>query len=112
MPWKLQALYELLETYPNRKIVLTMAPDDLMEKWGLNKLPYEVYTSKLNPKKTDPDYYKQMLTHFGLDAKEVIYFEHNVEAVKAAESVGITSYFYDESKKDLEALKKFLDSNL
>lgn len=105
-------LHELLETYPNRKIVLTMAPDDLMEKWGLNNLPYDVWTSKLNPKKVDPQYYQQMLSHFGLEASEVVYFEHDPEAVKSAESVGITSHHYDEEKRDLVALKAFLDSSL
>lgn len=105
-------LYELLETYPNRKIVLTMAPDDLMEKWGLNRLPYEVYSSKLDPKKTDPKYYGSMLSHFGLKKEEVVYFEHAPEAVDVAVRVGISTYFYDSEKKDLGALKAFLDTSL
>jgi len=43
---------------------------------------------------------------------DVVYFEHNADAVKSAESVGITAYNYDKDKKDLEALKKFLDESL
>ena len=105
-------MYELLETYPNPKIVLSMAPDDLMEEWGLNDLPYECHTSKLDPKKTESLFYAQVLEKYNLTTEEVIYFEHNEEAVKVAESLGITSYYYDPEKKDLEALKTFIDSNL
>ena len=107
-----EPMYTLLETYPNRKIILTMAPDDLMEKWGLNNMPYEVFTSRLDLKKTDPNYYHQMLKHFDLKTEEVIYFEHNKEAVKTAQSIGILSYHYDDEKRDMEQLKKFLDENL
>jgi hypothetical protein len=53
-----------------------------------------------------------MLDHFGLQAGEVVYFEHSPDAVKSAESVGVKSYFYDHEKKDLAALKAFLDENL
>ena len=44
--------------------------------------------------------------------KDVIYFEHNPDAVKSAEAVGIAAYYYDKDKKDLESLKIFLDKNL
>jgi len=105
-------MYKLLETYPNQKILLTGADDEQYKKFGLSRMPYEVFTLKHNPEKTDPAYYLEMLKHFGLSNDEVIYFEHNPEAVKNAQSVGIVSYFYDDQKKDLEALKKFLDENL
>lgn len=39
-------------------------------------------------------------------------FEHNSEAAKSAQSVGITTYFYDHTKEDMEVLKQFLDENL
>lgn len=60
-------MFELLEKYPNKKIILTNA--------------------------------------------DVIYFEYNPDAVKSAESIGITSYFYDADKKDLDRLETFLDKN-
>jgi len=105
-------MYDLLETFPNRKIILTGANDEQFKEFGLDKMPYEVFTLKHNPEKTDPIYYKTMLEHFGLTKNGVIYFEHNPEAVKSAQSVGITSYHYDPGKKDLEALKSFLEKNL
>ncbi len=104
-------MYDLLEKFPNRKIILTGANDEQFKKFGLDKMPYEVFTLKHNPEKTDPKYFEMMLKHFGLNNKEVIYFEHNPSAVKSAESIGIKSYYYDPDKKDLEALKKFLDEN-
>jgi FMN phosphatase YigB (HAD superfamily) len=75
-------------------------------------MPYEVFTLKHNPEKTNPEYYNIMLKNFNLNEKEVIYFEHNLEAVKSAQSVGIETYYYDNDKKDLTSLKKFLDENL
>lgn len=53
-----------------------------------------------------------MLEHFGLSKDDVIYFEHNEDAVKSAQSVGIKTFHYDKDKKDLVALKKFLNENL
>ena len=105
-------LHDLLEQYPNRKIILTNANDEQMLKFGLNDMPYEVFTLKHNPDKPDPTYFKSMLEHFGLKADEVVYFEHNPEAVKSAESVGVVGHHYDSEKKDLAALKAFLDQNL
>jgi HAD superfamily hydrolase (TIGR01509 family) len=105
-------MYDLLEKYPNRKIILTGANDEQFVEFGLDKMPYPVFTLKHNPEKTDPSYYKIMLKNFELKADEVIYFEHNQKAVEAAQSVGINSYFYDSDKRDLNALKEFLDMNL
>lgn len=105
-------LHDLLEKYPNRKIVVTNANDEELEPFSLTNLPYEMYTLKHNPNKTDPEYFKQLFNHYNLEAEDVVYFEHNPEAVKSAQSLGIASYFYDSDKKDVDALKVFLDSNL
>lgn len=107
-----QPLYELLESYPNKKVILTNANDDQIIEFGLTNLPYPLFTLKHNPDKTDPEYFKKMLTSFNLKPQDVVYFEHNLDAVKSAESVGIKSFFYDAKKKDLVALKEFLDANL
>ena len=104
-------MHDLLEKFSNRKIILTGANDEQFKKFGLDKMPYEVYTLKHNPEKTDPKYFEIMLKHFGLSKDNVIYFEHNSQAVKSAESIGIKSYHYDPKKKDLKALKEFLDEN-
>ena len=106
-----QDMHKLLETYPNKKIILTGANDDKWEFYGLHNMPYEVFTSKHNPEKINQEYYNIMLKNFNLNPKDVIYFEHNSDAVKSAQSVGINTYYYDNDVKDLVSLKNFLDEN-
>lgn len=105
-------MYDLLESFTNIKILLTGANDEQFKEWGLDKMPYEVFTLKHDPEKTNLEYFQKMLEHFGLTKDDVVYFEHNPEAVRSAESVGIKSYYYDPDKKDLEALNNFLKENL
>lgn len=107
-----EPMQKMLNEFPNTKIILTNADYERFKKYGLDKMPYEVFTLKHNPEKTNPKYYEKMLEHFGLDKEDVIYFEHNEDAVKSARSVGITAYHYDKDKKDLENLRKFLASNI
>ena len=75
-------MHELLETYPNKKILLTGANDDEFKNFGLDKMPYEVFTLKHNLEKTNPKYYETLLERFKLSKDNVVYFEHNPEAVK------------------------------
>lgn len=105
-------MHQLLESYPNKKIILTNANDQQVIEFWLENLPYPLFTLKHNPDKVDPKYFKTMLEHFNLSSEEVIYFEHDQKAVESAESVGIISYYYNTEIKDLSALKKFLDNNL
>lgn len=106
------AMHEMLEKYPNPKLLLTGANDEQFKKFKLDKSPYEVFTLKHDPEKTDPSYFKTLLEKYNLTSGEVVYFEHSVEAAKSAESVGIKTHFYDHTKQDLGALKNFLDTNL
>lgn len=107
-----QPLYDLLEKYPNTKIILTNANDEQIIEFGLTNMPYEVFTLKHAPDKVDPEYFKIMLANFNLLPEDVVYFEHNQDAVKSAQSIGIRSYFYDSETKDLTSLKQFLDTSL
>lgn len=107
-----QEMFELLEGYPNPKITLTGANEEQWKHFNLDVSPYEVFTLKHNPEKTDPEYFKILLAKYNLQPSEVIYFEHNQLAVESASSIGIASYFYDHTKQDLTALKEFIDTNL
>ncbi len=107
-----QPLFELLEGYPNQKIILSNANDEQLVEYEIVDMPYEVFTLKHNPDKDNPEYFKKMLRHFNLNVSDVIYFEHSLDAVKSAESLGITSHFYDADKKDMESLKNFIDKNI
>lgn len=108
----LEPMHKLLESYPNKKLVLTGANDEQFKHFKLDQVPYEVFTLKHDPEKTDPQYFKILLEKYGLTADDVVYFEHNAEAAKAAQSVGINTYFYDHTKEDMDALKQFLDGSL
>jgi len=105
-------LQALLDTYENPKLILTNANEEQMVKLGLVDLPYDMFTLAHDPDKDNPVYYRRMLDKYGLTVGDVVYFEHNTDAVKSAQSVGITTHHYDKEKKDLVALKVFLDGSL
>lgn len=105
-------MQEILDGYHNRKIIVTNANDEEVLKYGMVNLPYELYTLKHNPDKTDPEFFKRLFEHFNLSANDVVYFEHTPAAVESGRSLGITSYYYDSEKIDLEGLKVFLKENL
>lgn len=107
-----QEIYEMLEGYSNPKIIVTNANDEQLIQFGIDKSPYKVFTLKHNPDKVDSIYFDTLLKEFGLKNQDVVYFEHNLEAIKSAESVGIKTFYYDKDKKDLVALKSFLKENL
>src|SRR3989338_333951 len=106
-----EPMRKMLDEFPNRKIILTGANDEQFKKFGLDKMPYEVFTLKHNPEKTDPKYYELMLKNFNLNSDDVVYFEHNPEAVKSAQSVGIKTHFWDNEKRPLRELTIFLEHN-
>ncbi|HNX11278.1 MAG TPA: hypothetical protein PKI61_04005 [bacterium] len=103
-----EPMRKLLDGFPNKKIILTGANDEQYKKFGLDKMPYEVFTLKHDPEKTNPEYYKKMLEYFNLEVDDVVYFEHNSEAVASAQSVGIKTYHWDNEKRPLEELGIFL----
>lgn len=105
-------MFALLEKFPQRKILLTGADDDQYKKFGLNAAPYEVFTMKHHPEKSDSAYFHVLLEKFNLKPNQVIYFEHDKEAVRSAESIGIKTYFYDAKDRDLKSLEKFLQTYL
>ena len=48
---------ELLNSFENKKIVLTNANDEEMIKFGIDKSPYKVFSLKHKPNKTDEKYF-------------------------------------------------------
>ena len=49
----LEPMHKLLESYPNGKIVLTGANDEQFKHFKLDQVPYEVFTLKHDPEKTE-----------------------------------------------------------
>lgn len=107
-----QEMYNLLEGYSNKKIIVTNADDKQIIDFGLNKVPYEVFTMKHDPEKTDPRYFEVLMKQYNLKVEDLVYFEHNQGAVESAKSLGIKTFHYNPEKKDLDALKIFLDSSI
>ena len=104
-------LKKLLDTFPNRKIILTNAKKQECITYGIVNMPYEVFSLEHNPNKTDKAYFLKMLNHFNLNPSDVLYFEHNEAAKNSAVSVGIKTYHY--TKEDnLDSLNTFLRNNL
>lgn len=107
-----QEMHELLEKYPNRKMIVTNADDEQAVMFGLDKMPYEVFTLKHNPEKTDPEYFRVLMKRLDLKPEDIVYFEHDKEAVESARSLGINSFYYDPIRRNLDELKSFLDSSV
>lgn len=104
-------LKKLLDSYPNNKIILTNATEEELVKFGIVNMPYPVFSLAHNPNKTDANYFIKMLQHFNLKSEDVVYFEHNVDAVTSAKSIGISTFHYNKLEK-LDYLTTFLNSNL
>lgn len=104
-------MFDLLESYWNRKIVLSWANEQQIIKFRLDKLPYEMFTMKHDPEKSDPLYYSSMLDHYWLQSQQTLYVEHNADAVRSAESVWIITLHYTIDSTDILKVRKFIDMN-
>jgi FMN phosphatase YigB (HAD superfamily) len=104
-------LYQLLESYPNPKVIATGANEEQMKKYGLDNPPYPVYSGAHNPEKTDPEFYKRFMREHKLHSEDVVMFDQAVSAVRSAGLAGIPAYCFNVEVGDLLALKSFLDSN-
>lgn len=110
--WINKEMQGILDSFPNRKIILTNADSVKQKELWLVNLPYELFTLNFNPKKTEWGYFEKMLKHFWFNANEVIFFEHNLMAVEKAREAWIKTLYYDNNKKDLKELEKFLKDNI
>ena len=110
--WINLEMQKMLDKFPNKKIILTNADTKKQKELWLINLPYEMFSWNFNPLKTDPKFYKIFLEKYNLSPEEVIYFEHNLEAIKSAKSIWIKAFHYNKDKKDLVGLEKFLKNNL
>ena len=104
-------LKKLLDSFPNHKIILTNANQQECITYGIVNMPYEVFSLEHNPNKTDKAYYICMFEKYNLEPSDVIYFEHNIEAVNSAISAGIKTHHY-KKEDDLVDLHSFLRNNL
>ena len=101
----------ILDNFNNNKIIVTNANEEEKTTFGIVNMPYTVFSLAHNPNKTDSEYFKKMLAHYNLSIDKVVYFEHNEDAVKSAQSIGINTLWLKKGS-NLSLLKKFLESNL
>ena len=104
-------MQKLLDTYSNSKIILTNANEEECIKFGIVNMPYPVFSLAHNPNKTNPAYFEKFLSEHKLTSNNVLYFEHNEDAVNSARSLGIKTLWLKPGDS-LENLSNFLDQNL
>jgi leucyl-tRNA synthetase len=102
-------LKKYLDSLPNKKIVLTNAPLEKYEMYFRNIQDYEIFTLQHKPNKKNNDYYKIFLEKNNLKSEDVLYFEHDEESMKSAESIEIRTFHY---KDNFENIKEFIENNL
>ena len=104
-------IYNILEGLKNKKIILTNANDKELVNYGIINMPYEVFILSHDPNKDNPFYFKLLIEKYSLSIDNLIYIEHNKEAVKSATSLGIKTHHYNPHEA-VEELSKFLLKNL
>ena len=104
-------IYELLEDFKNKKIILTNANDQELVNYGIINMPYEVFSLSHKPNKDNPLYFKSLIKKYNLFINDLIYIEHNKEAVKSAKSLGINTYHYN-PMESTDKLSQFLLNSL
>lgn len=103
-------LFQLLEEYNEKKIIVTNANIFEKEKFGIINMPYPVFSLNHKPNKTNPIYFETLMDNYNLDSEDLIYLEHNIDAINSAKSLGIKSHHY-KSKEPISYLKSFLKDN-
>jgi FMN phosphatase YigB (HAD superfamily) len=104
-------IYKLLESFKNKKIILTNANDQELINYGIINMPYEVFSLSHKPNKDNPLYFKSLIKKYNLFINDLIYIEHNKEAVKSAKSLGINTYHYN-PMESTDKLSQFLLNSL
>ena len=105
------SMQKLLDKYANSKIILTNANEEECVKFGIVNMPYPVFSLAHNPNKTNPTYFEKFLAEYNLTSNNVLYFEHNQDAVNSAISLGIKTLWL-KPEESLKTLETFLDQNL
>lgn len=102
-------LLKILNLFDNRKILVVNG----FIKKGLQVLEGENFDGfsleEEGIKKTNQFYFERLLEKFNLFADQVIYFDHNEDNVKSAQSLGILSIQYDGSN---EKIRNFIEENI
>ena len=112
--WIDQNIYQIIQQYPDiQNIIVTNADYQQDNLFGLCDMPYPVFTGKKNPHKSDPSYYQLLYKTHNLNPQDIIYIEHNIDAIKSAQQNGINkTYHFDPLQKNYDKLDQFLKNHL
>ena len=101
-------LFEILENFSNKKIILTNANQRERKDYGIIEMPYNVFSLSHNPEKTDLKYFETLCEKYQLNPNDLLYIEHNKESYNTAILFGIKSFLYE---GDNISVKDFLIKN-
>jgi len=104
-------IYKILESYEHQKIILTTAKNKDIINLGIVNMPYKVFSLSHNPNKDDKLYFIKLIEKYNLIISDLVYIEHNKEAVKSAISLGIKTYHY-KPQESTDELSQFLLKNM
>ncbi|MDA9067846.1 hypothetical protein N9K27_03725 [Flavobacteriaceae bacterium] len=104
-------IYKILESYENQKIILTNANNKELINLGIVNMPYKVFSLSHNPNKDDKLYFIKLIEKYNLIISDLVYIEHNKEAVKSAISLGIKTHHY-KPQESTDELSQFLLKNM
>ena len=79
---------------------------------NIEEAEYLLCTGLFDNYENDLNYYKILLEQFDLAVEDLIYIEHNMEAIRSAESLNIKVFHYDKDLKDINKLNQFLELNI
>lgn len=102
---------DILDAYELPKIIVTNASVETFQKLAMDLLPYPVFTLSGEPRKSNPEYFQMLMQEYNIFPDECLYFEHDKEALKAAQQLGIKTHYFDSEKKDYTSLQEFLAHN-
>ncbi|MFW0837754.1 MAG: alanine--tRNA ligase-related protein [Candidatus Komeilibacteria bacterium] len=104
-----EEMTKLLQTYPGKKIVVINGHAKEAEQLT-KELGWQVFTLDQTISKDQGDFFIKLLAQVKLKAKQVMYFDHDMANIAAAQSVGIERCML--WVDDLEALAGWLNDNI
>lgn len=93
-------------------IVSNISKGRLNELGLTNNLPFSLFTLESNPRKTDRNYFDQLVVKLRCVFKDLILIEHNPEVVELAQNLGIHTVFYKHKFTDITETMEQIKNHL
>lgn len=109
--WELNTeLSEYLSQLPQKKIIITNAPEDKLSKIQelTSHLDWEIFDLYNNPPKDNPEYFKQFLESQWITADKYIYIDHKEENLTSAKLNGINWFKFISNEETINKLNIYI----